>query len=503
MKKLFILWCIIATAMLYGFAASGFASDNKTAEPATPKELLATTTHTVSTGKTSIKYSTTAGRLILKNDSGQERAQIFFIAYEKKGEKHKTRPVTFAFNGGPGSSSVWLHLGALGPRRVHLNPDGSVPPAPVSLVDNEYTWLAFTDIVFIDPVGTGYSRAIDEKKEKEFYSFKDDIASVGDFIRLYLTRYDRWLSPKYIAGESYGTTRAVGLIDYLHRQHGVSLNGVLLISPVIDFNTISFSQSNDLPYVLFLPTYAAAAWYHKKISTDEKSLEDLLPAVQDWTLRDYITALAQGDALERHQKDAAVAAMSRYTGLSRDYITKNNLRVYFGRFCKELLRDQRLVIGRMDARMTMSDTDGAGEVASSDPSLERLVGSFAGAMNHYVRTELKFRDDTPYTYLNHAAGRAWNWKSGMQHEQGYVSLSQSLGEAMHMNNHLRVFIAAGYYDLATPYFATRYTVNHLQLDESLKDHVVLRSYHAGHMMYTEHASLQQLTRDVAAFYQGR
>jgi carboxypeptidase C (cathepsin A) len=489
--------------MLCGCAAGVYAADNKTAEPAPPKELLATTTHAVVTGKTSLEYTTTAGRLILKNDSGQDRAQIFFIAYEKKGGDRGSRPVTFAFNGGPGSSSVWLHLGALGPRRVRLNPDGSVPPAPVELVDNEHTWLAFTDIVFIDPVGTGYSRAVDEKKEKEFYGFKDDIASVGDFIRLYLTRYDRWLSPKYIAGESYGTTRAVGLIDYLHRQHGVSLNGILLISPVLDFNTLVFSQSNDLPYALFLPTYTAAAWYHKKLNADEKTLADLLPAVEDWVLRDYITALAQGDALDPKQRESAATALSGYTGLAQDYIMKNNLRIYFGRFCKELLRDRQLVIGRMDARMTMPDTDGAGEGASRDPSLERLVGAFAGAINHYVRVDLKFKDDTPYTYLNYAAGRAWDWKSGMQGEQGYVSLSQSLTDALHVNNHLRVFIASGYYDLATPFFAARYTVNHLQLDDTLKDHVRLHYYHAGHMMYTELASLRQLTQDAAAFYRGK
>lgn len=503
MKTTILFIAIYATLCVRTAMVFGHVSDNKTAEARSDQEVFSTTTHTVKAGGKQIEYTTTAGRLILKSEAGESRAQIFFIAYEKKGTDSARRPVTFAFNGGPGSSSVWLHLGAIGPKRISLNKDGSVPPPPAVLVDNEFTWLEFTDVVFIDPVGTGYSRAVDEKKEKEFYNFKNDIEAVGDFMRLYLTRYNRWQSPKFVAGESYGTTRAVGLIGYIHQKHGIDLNGILLISPVLDFNTIDFSQSNDLPYLLFLPTYTASAWYHKKLASPSPDLESSLAPVETWALNEYTTILAQGTALTPEKQEAAAGMIGGLTGLSSEYVLKNNLRVHYARFCKELLRDRQIIIGRMDARMTMPDTDGAGDVAESDPSFERLIGAFAGTINQYVKNDLKFTEDIPYTYLNYNAGKQWDWKSGIQREQGYLSLSQSLTDAMHLNGHLKVFIASGYYDLATPYCGAKYTVNHLVLENNLKDNIHINFYHAGHMMYTDQPSLGKLFKDVSAFYKER
>ena len=500
MKKAARVLLALAATVIVCTPASAFATDNKTAGANKANEIFAVTRHSIKGVGGTVNYTTTAGRLILKSDSGDRTAQMFFVAYEKKGGSKAKRPLTFAFNGGPGSSSVWLHLGAIGPRRIRFNEDGSPLPPPACLVDNEFTWLEFTDVVFIDPVGTGYSRAEDEKKEREFFGYKNDIEAVGDFIRLYLTRYSRWPSPKFIAGESYGTTRAVGLIDYLQQKHGIDLNGIILISPVLDFNTIDFTQSNDLPYFLFLPAYTAAAWYHKKLPPAFPELESALSLAEGWAAGSYVSLLAKGDGLAPAQQEAAAKDLSTYAGVSQSYALSNNLRMPCGRFRKELLRDQKKIIGRMDARMTMPDSDSAGDTAGSDPSLERLAGAFAGAVNDYLRTELKFIDDTPYTYLNYAAGRSWDWKSGMQGSQGYISVSQALTDAIHLNNSFKVFIAAGYFDLATPCFASKYTVDHLGLAKNLRDNVRMHFYPAGHMMYTDLSCLKKLYADIAAFY---
>ncbi len=489
-----ILW--LALLSVY----PSFASDNATCEKSQAKEVFSVTHHTAEVGKEKLDYTATAGQLILTDDEGRQRAQIFFIAYEKKGAKKYSRPITFAFNGGPGSSSVWLHFGAIGPKRVLLNSDGSTLPPPATLIDNEFSWLAFTDLVFIDPVGTGYSRPLPDKKKKKFYGFKKDIESVGDFMRLYLTRYQRWLSPKFIVGESYGTTRAVGLTEYAHEQHGIAFTGIVLVSPVLEFSTILFNQSNDLPFMLFLPTYAATAWFHKKLPAQNSAFENMLTRAEDWVLHDYTVSLVQGNSLERQQEHLCATQMANLTGLSSDYILSNNLRIPAWRFRKELLRDEHKIIGRMDGRLTGPDTDTAGEAGSYDPSLDPLIGVFSSAVNHYVRNDLKFESDVPYKYINYTANRAWDWSSGVHRGQGYVDVSQKLTAAIHTNKYLKVFIASGYYDLATPYFAVKYTVNHLELDKTLRDNIVLHFYRAGHMMYTSLVTLKKFTSDIALFY---
>jgi len=483
--------------LIFCALTSPSAADNSTA--AGTEETVSVTRHSIKTANGTVKYTTTAGMLTLKSTAPGRTARIFYVAYEKKGGKAEARPLTFAFNGGPGSSSVWLHLGVIGPRRVRLAADGAPLNPPPALADNEHTWLPFTDVVFIDPVGTGYSRTTDSKKEKEFFGFKSDIEAAGDFIRLYLTRHNRWMSPKFMAGESYGAARAVGLIDYLHGRHSIDLNGIVLISPVLDFNTIDFTPANDLPYPLYLPSYAAAAWYHKKLAPGT-TLENALREAEAWSLGSCIAALARGDALSEEEKQAAGGTISSLCGLSRDYVAANNLRVDAWRFRKELLRHAGAVAGRMDVRMTMPDTDRAGDSAGADPSLDRLIGVFGGAINSYVRNELCFTDETPYTCLNGTTGNAWDWKSGIPGGQGYISLSRSLADAIHLNSCLMVFVAAGYYDLATPYFATAYTLNHLNLDKKLRDNITFCCYPAGHMMYTDRSCLKKLTEDVAAYY---
>ncbi len=495
MKKLLLVsaalacWCLCA-------AGSVAASDNRTTAPVT-------TSHTMLSGVLPLFYKATAGHLILKNDKGAETARIFYIAYEKRGQSAGKRPITFAFNGGPGSSSVWLHLGALGPRRVALNDDGTPPAPPARLISNDCSWLSFTDLVFIDPVGTGYSRPADDKNDKQFYDIKADIESVGDFIRLYLTRAQRWSSPVYLCGESYGTTRAVGLLGYLHDKHGIDTTSIVLISPVLDFSTISFQQTNDMAAALALPTYAAAAWYHKKSTAPFPQQTEAGASAEQFSIGPYLSALAQGNALSPEQRDATAARLAEVTGVSKEYTLKSNLRMEPARFRKELLRDSARIIGRMDARLTMPDTDGTGDGAAADPSLDRYSGLFASAVNDYLRRELNVRDDLPYWYLNGEVGRAWNWRTGIQGGQGYVDVTQQLTDAMHLNPSLRVFIATGLYDLATPYYTAVYTVNHLALDQSLEKNIILHTYPAGHMMYTERATLQQLNRDAAAFYRNR
>ncbi|RMD98322.1 MAG: peptidase S10, partial [Calditrichaeota bacterium] len=399
------------------------------------------------------------------DEYGKLKARIFFISYEKEGNGSKeTRPITFAFNGGPGSSSVWLHMGALGPRRVKMGDAGEALPAPYQLEDNPYTWLAFTDLVFIDPVMTGYSRPAKGEDKKQFHGVKEDVQSVGEFIRLYTTRYNRWLSPKFLAGESYGTTRAAGLSGYLLDRYGMYLSGICLVSSILQFETASFAAGHDLAFALYLPTYTATAWYHKKLPADlQKDLQETLNRARKWALGEYLLALAQGDQLSARQQEAIAEKLARFTGLSKKYVLESNLRIPIFRFVKELLRDERKTVGRLDSRFKGIDRDAAGERFEYDPSYAAIYGPFTAAINHYLRNELKYENDLVYEILT---GRVqpWNWNTNGR--QGYVNVAETLRKAMTQNPYLKVFIANGYYDLATPFFATEYTVSHMQLDPS-------------------------------------
>jgi carboxypeptidase C (cathepsin A) len=478
-----------------------------------PQDQISETRHKAVIGGREIHYTATAGTIVLKEESeGEEKkvegekpkATIFFVAYTRdpdegvdEAEHRRQRPVTFSFNGGPGSSSVWLHLGLLGPRRVRLVDDDERPlPPPYRLLDNAYSLLDETDLVFIDPVSTGFSRAAEGEKAARFHDFNKDIESVGNFIRLYATRYKRWTSPKFLIGESYGTTRAAGLSGYLQERHGLYLNGIMLISVILNFQTARFVCGNDLPFILFLPTFAATAWYHRRLPADlQADLQRTLTEVEAFALGDYTLALMQGDALPEAEQAGIAEQLARYTGLSTAYIRQTNLRINIYRFVKELLREQRRTVGRLDSRFTGIDRDAAGERFEFDPSYALIQGPYSATMNDYVRAELAVENDLPYEILTDRV-QPWSYED---HQNQYVNVAETLRRAISQNPFLRVFVANGYFDLATPYLATRYTLSHLELDPSLQGNISIGYYEAGHMMYVHEPSLARLKDDLAAF----
>ncbi|MDX1436993.1 MAG: hypothetical protein R3335_09285 [Anaerolineales bacterium] len=472
------------------------------------KEDVVDTQHSMTIGGAEISYTATAGNLVLKEEveEGDEKkdgpkpvASIFYTAYTKNDvEDPITRPVTFAFNGGPGSSSVWLHLGALGPRRVYMDEIGNPPPPPFQLVDNPYSLLDVTDLVFIDPVSTGYSRAVPGEKPSQFHNITKDIESVGEFIRLFLTRARRWASPKFLIGESYGTTRGAGLAGHLQERHGLDLNGIMLVSSVLDFKTLYFHPGNDIPYILYLPTFTATAWYHKRLPDDLQSdLGAALAESKKFAQNEYSVALLKGNTLGADERAAIVRRMARLTGLDPTFIERSDLRVSDSRFFKELLREEGKTVGRLDSRFTGLDRDSAGEGAEHDPSLSMIMGPYTAMLNDYMRRELNFENDLPYEILS---SRVYPW-SYDKYENQYVYVAETLREAINRNPHLKVFVANGYYDLATPYFATEYTFSHLGLDPSLDANISMGYYEAGHMMYIHLDSLIKLKADLANFIQ--
>jgi carboxypeptidase C (cathepsin A) len=462
-----------------------------------PEEPPVVTSHELRVGAKVLKYKVTTGFMPLKNEEGKTEARVFFMAYvaDRTGGP-AARPLMFSFNGGPGSSSVWLHLGALGPRRVKMLEEGGLPAPPYELVDNEHTWLDQTDLVFIDPVGTGYSRPAKPDLGKKFWGVQGDIASVGEFIRLYLTRYERWASPLFLVGESYGTTRAAGLAGYLV-DRGIAFNGILLVSSILNFQTARFTTGNDLPYVLFLPTYAATAWYHKKLPADlqQRPLREFLGEVERWAEKEYADALARGDRLTPQERSQVVQRLSRYTGLDAGYVESTELRIEIGRFRKELLRDQKRTVGRLDSRFKGWDLLAATDSPEFDPSMSAIRTPYTAMFNHYVRTALGYKSDLTYHILGGGIG-PWDWGSA---GEGFPDTSEVLRSAFAKNPYMKLFVGSGFYDLATPYFATQYTLSHLGLEPSLRGNVATADYEAGHMMYIHTGELAKLKRDVSGF----
>jgi carboxypeptidase C (cathepsin A) len=474
------------------------ADAQRPAAPERPEEPPIVTKHETKIGDRILKYTVTTGMMPIKTREGATDATIFFMAYTVDGAGPVgQRPLMFSFNGGPGSSSVWLHLGALGPKRVQMLEDGGMPAPPYQLLPNDQTWLDQTDLVFIDPVGTGFSRATRQETASRFFSMNGDIESVGEFIRLYLTRYERWTSPLFLVGESYGTTRASGLAGYLIGK-GVAFNGIALISTVMNFQTLRFASGNDLPYALILPSYTATAWYHKKLPADIQSrpLKQVLAEVEKWVINDYSTALGKGDRLTPQERQAIVEKMARYTGLERKYIEHCNLRVELSRFNKELLRDQNRTTGRLDSRFKGIDSSAASEGPDFDASMTAIRPPYTATFNQYVRSELGYKTDLEYFILGGGIGQ---WSYGLN--QGYADTSTALRTAFQQNPYLKVFIASGYYDMATPYFATEYTIDHMGLDPVLRKNIRTAYHDAGHMMYIDLKSLAQLKRDISGFIQ--
>ena len=458
------------------------------------EEQLSKTQHTITLDGQKIAYTANAGTLILKDEDGTQKASVFYVAYTKDGIKDPaTRPVTFCFNGGPGSASLWVHLGAFGPKRVERDADGMGLKPPGRLIDNDQSILDLTDLVFIDPVSTGYSRPAPGQDAKQFHGVRQDIESVGQFIRLWVTRNERWASPKLVAGESYGTTRAAGLADHLRQRYGMDLNGVILISSVLNWQNQEFHVGNDMPFIIHVPTYAAAAWYHKKLPPElMKDLRATLKEAEDFARNDYAQALMQGDRLAPEKRHDIAVRLARYTGLSQDYVERSNLRIEIDRFTKELLRDQGKTIGRLDTRFTGVDIDSVGEDTEYDPASASLDGPYEAMVNDYIRRDLGFKDDLPYE----RSARVYPW-SFEGFENQYVNMAENLRRAITHNPHLQVLVTASFYDLATPYFDAIYTIDHLGLPESLRGNVRITTYEAGHMMYIRRSEHEKLKRDIA------
>lgn len=455
------------------------------------------THHAVVLGGQKVEYTATAGMHPLKDAEGKVKANIFYIAYTKTGvNSQATRPLTFSFNGGPGSSSVWLHLGILGPRRVKFKDEGFGLPPPYELVENEYSLLDETDLVFIDPVGTGYSRATKpENASGEFYGIEADARAIGEFIRAYTSQNSRWLSPKFLIGESYGTTRAAALSGELLEQHRMNLNGIMLVSTVLNFQTIRTADGNDLPYILFLPSYTAAAWYHKVLAADllARPLPEVLKEAEAFAVGAFSRALLLGASLPAAERTAVVKEMARLTGLKEAYVEAANLRVPLSRFNAELLRDRRLVIGRFDCRYTSLARDPLSTYAERDPSADQVFSAFASTFNHYVRNDLAFEDERPYNILADV-GR-WDWGA----ENHFANVAETLAESMSQNPFLKVHVSNGFYDMATPYFASRHTFNTLTVHPDLMKNIVQDDYTAGHMMYLNLPDLKKQKADLAKF----
>lgn len=452
------------------------------------------TEHEAVIGGKKLAYTVTTGKIPMRDENDEIEAQMFFMAYTAKKEKGVERPVMFTFNGGPGSPSLWLHLGALGPKRVKIEPDAEIPPAPFALVDNPHSWLGETDLVFIDPVGTGFSRAKTKEIGEKYWGLQGDIESVGEFIRLYLTRYERWMSPLYLVGESYGTTRAAGVAGHLI-ERGIAFNGIVLVSSVLNFQMSHHGQGNDIPYALILPTYTATAFYHGKLDKDlSRDLRSTLRKVEEWAVGEYLEALTKGDRISEASKRRIAARLSRFTGLGREFIERRNLRIDLGSFAKELLRDQRRTVGRLDSRFKGIDKNVAGDSYEHDPSMTAIMPAYTATFNHYVRTVLGYKTDQRYEIFG-GIKSPWSWGNSIEPPD----TSEALRKAMAMNPHMKIYIASGYYDFATPYFATYYTLDHMGIEPALRSNITTGEYEAGHMMYIHEPSLEQLKREVAGF----
>ena len=458
-------------------------------------------------GGREVGYTATAATISV-GTGDDRRAAFFYVSYTEDGADPAARPVVFAFNGGPGSSTVWLHLGLLGPKRVELDDDGFAIRTPGRLIDNEHSVLDVADVVLVDAIGTGFSTASPRDKEGDYHHFSRDIDAFTEFIVTYLNRHGRWASPKYLAGESYGTTRGAAIAHQLFHKEGVELNGVILVSVAINFQTIAtekgtgvFHPGNDLPFPLHLPTYTATAWYHGQLDEEHQAmpLREVLDEAEEFAIGEYATALLQGDRIAPADRDRVLDRLQRLTGLDRDYLDVYDLRIHIMRFCKELLRAERRTVGRLDTRYKGVDRFPDGDVLENDPSGDQMMGQFTSALNDLLRNELGYENESFYKSLSLEVNESWDYE---EFKNRYVNTSESLRDLLGRSPRTRVFVANGYYDLATPHLATEHTFNHMGLDPSVRDNVRMEYYEAGHMMYVHRPSLEALAGHLREFITG-
>jgi carboxypeptidase C (cathepsin A) len=477
-------------------------ADAATAAP--PKEESSITEHSIKIGGQTIPYKATAATILLKSEKDEPTALVYFTAYTRSDAKDLSqRPIAFVYNGGPGSASVWLHMGSFSPRRVITVNADATPPAPYKLVENPFCLLDKTDLVFIDPVGTGFSHAVGKAQDKDFWGVDQDVKSLAQFVNTYVSRNSRWNSPKFLIGESYGTFRSAALSNYLQSHDGLYFNGIALISSVLNLGTISFNAGEDMPYIFYLPSYAATAWYHKVLKDRPENLNSFLDEARKYAQSDYADALMKGSKLGEAEKATVAKQISRFTGLNEDYLIKANLRVNLPQFMKELQRSRGLTTGRLDARFSGWSYDLLGEYAEYDPQDTSITGPFTAAFNTYVRDELKFGQDKVYRTGSDEAGNSWDWKHRGAGDNfgfpGSPNVEGDLIQAMLTNPHLQIEVENGLYDLATPFFATEYTMEHLGLPEKLQKNIRLQYYDAGHMMYLRDEDLAKLKTNIATF----
>jgi carboxypeptidase C (cathepsin A) len=454
------------------------------------------THHQITVNGKVLSYTATTGRLPLKREDGKTEAEMFFVAYTLDGQDAVKRPLTFSFNGGPGSASIWLHMGALGPKRVVLQPNGFMPAAPYRLEDNPDTLLDRSDFVMVDAMATGYSRAANAELTNKFLGVQGDVKAFGEFIRLYLSRYDRWVSPLFLLGESYGTTRAAGIAGYL-ADHGIAFNGVTLLSMAVDFQTLEWNKSNDLPYLLLVPTFNMIAAYHHKLSADlTQDMAKTRDEVVRWSNTDYMLALGKGDTLSAEEHNKIVQQLSRYLGLRPEVIEQHNLRIDVPTFSHELLLDQKLMTGRLDGRFSSANPDE--DRFSYDPTSAAILPPYTSAFNGYLRTELNYKSDAPYRVFayDQPVFQKWDWGNA---EQGFPSTAGGLRSAMIKNPYMKILVMEGYYDLATPFAAANWTMDHLNLDAKFRQSVSYATYNAGHMVYIDRAEHDKMKKDLIEF----